>query len=452
MFVDLPNYPQKQASGIPWAPILPAAWGVERGKTLFKKVERPIRPDDGVVTCFRDGVVTLRSRRRTSGFTESLKEVGYQGIRKGDLVIHAMDAFAGAAGVSDSDGKSTPVYSACVPRADANPHYFAAVIREMARTSWVMALSKGIRERSTDFRFETFGTQMLPVPPAGEQAAIVKYLAHANSRIDKAITSKRRLIALLEEQERAIVREQVMEREVNGWPLGRLGRLGNGSTPSRAEPEYWLDGTIPWLNSSVVNLPKVDRADQFVTARALDECHLPIVRADSVLIGITGQGKTRGLSTVLRIEATINQHLIYLTPDARRASADYVALALRASYEDLRRISDGSGGTKGALTIADLKSYRIPLPPLEQQARVVMAVQAHTKDTARTIERVSAELGMLREFRARLVADVVTGQVDVRQIAAALPDLDQQAAWVDSDCTAALEPADFDDVVEASEV
>ena len=66
--------------------------------------------DDGVVTCFRDGVVTLRKNRRLSGFTEAIFEFGYQGVQKGDLVIHAMDAFAGAIGVSDSDGKSTPVY------------------------------------------------------------------------------------------------------------------------------------------------------------------------------------------------------------------------------------------------------------------------------------------------------------------------------------------------------
>ena len=178
MFVNLPRYPETSTSPVPWAPVIPSGWGTERGKALFKKLDRPTRPEDAVVTCFRDGVVTLRSQRRTTGFTESLMQIGYQGVRKGDLVIHGMDAFAGAVGVSDSDGKSTPVYSVCVPRANANPHYFALVIREMARTSWILALSKGIRERSTDFRFEVFGTQHLPVPPADQQVAIVKYLAH----------------------------------------------------------------------------------------------------------------------------------------------------------------------------------------------------------------------------------------------------------------------------------
>ena len=98
-------------SPIAWIEKLPSHWRLVRGKNLYEKMQRPVSDTDEVVTCFRDGTVTLRRNRRTTGFTESLKEIGYQGIRKGDLVIHIMDAFAGAIGVSDSDGKGTPVYS-----------------------------------------------------------------------------------------------------------------------------------------------------------------------------------------------------------------------------------------------------------------------------------------------------------------------------------------------------
>ena len=333
-----------------------------------------------------------------------------------------MDAFAGAVGVSDSDGKGTPVYSVCVPRKDANPHYFAAVVREMARTSWIQSLAKGVRERSTDFRFEAFGVQFLPVPPAEEQAAIVKYLAHANARIDKAIAAKRRLIALLEEQQRVRVRSLLTGSVWPLWPLGRLGRMGNGSTPSRSNPAYW-DGDTPWLNSSVVNLGVVDSADQFVTAAALTECHLPMVEPGSVLVGITGQGKTRGMSAVLRIRATINQHLAFITPPTSRMRADFLQLALTAGYDELRRISDGNGGTKGALTIADLKAFKVPLPTLDEQRQLVMDVSESAAETVLAVEKTSREIALLQEFRTRLVADVVTGQVDVRAIAATLPDV-----------------------------
>ena len=74
-------------SAIPWVPVIPDHWEIKRAKSLFKKMERPVSDSDEVVTCFRDGTVTLRRNRRESGFTESLKEIGYQGIRPGDLVV-----------------------------------------------------------------------------------------------------------------------------------------------------------------------------------------------------------------------------------------------------------------------------------------------------------------------------------------------------------------------------
>lgn len=162
----LPPYPAYKDSSVPWLGDVPAHWRLERPKWLFRKMERPVSDSDEVVTCFRDGTVTLRRNRRLRGFTEALKEIGYQGIRRGDLVIHAMDAFAGAVGVADSDGKGSPVYAVCQPSPLADAHYFAYLVREMARNQWILALSRGIRERSTDFRFDDFGAQTLPLPPS----------------------------------------------------------------------------------------------------------------------------------------------------------------------------------------------------------------------------------------------------------------------------------------------
>ena len=123
--MNLKPYPEYKNSGVKWLGDVPRHWDITKGKWLYKKMNRPVKPDDEVVTCFRDGMVTLRKNRRLRGFTESIKEIGYQGIKKGDLVIHQMDAFAGAIGVSDSDGKSTPVYSVCQPKIPLNNLSFA---------------------------------------------------------------------------------------------------------------------------------------------------------------------------------------------------------------------------------------------------------------------------------------------------------------------------------------
>ena len=113
--IRIEKYPAYKDSGVKWLGEIPEEWNIEKGKWLFIRQERPTREDDEIITCFRDGQVTLRSNRKTEGFTNALKEHGYQGIIEGDLVIHAMDAFAGAIGVSDSAGKGSPVYSVYTP-------------------------------------------------------------------------------------------------------------------------------------------------------------------------------------------------------------------------------------------------------------------------------------------------------------------------------------------------
>ena len=87
-------YSAYEESGVAWIGDMPSHWGLQRTKTFFNRMQRPVRPEDGIVTAFRDGEVTLRSNRRTDGFTNAAKEIGYQGVRVDDLVVHAMDGLS----------------------------------------------------------------------------------------------------------------------------------------------------------------------------------------------------------------------------------------------------------------------------------------------------------------------------------------------------------------------
>ena len=203
-----PDVPMKD-SGIPWIGMIPAHWKIRRAKYMFRKQKRPVSGEDEVVSCFRDGQVTLRKNRRTTGFTESLTEVGYQGIKKGDLVIHQMDAFAGAIGVSDSDGKGTSVYHCCTPKGKYDVYYYALLLRVMAQTGFIQSLYRGIRERSSDFNFNTFGNQFLAVPPIEEQQQIVKYIQDSISKVDKYISSLEKEIEYLKEYKQRLISDVV---------------------------------------------------------------------------------------------------------------------------------------------------------------------------------------------------------------------------------------------------
>ena len=158
-----PDVPLRD-SGIPWLGEIPAHWRMERAKFLFCQIVLPVREGDEMVTCFRDGQVTLRRNRRLEGFTEADLEVGYQGIRSGQLVLHSMDAFAGAIGVSDSDGKCSPEYIICESMNDAIENdYYGYLLRIMALSGFILATSPAVRERAPRIRFRGFGQMLLPV-------------------------------------------------------------------------------------------------------------------------------------------------------------------------------------------------------------------------------------------------------------------------------------------------
>lgn len=197
-------------SRIPWLTEIPQHWGEERAKYLFNRENRPVYENDDIITCFRDGQVTLRKNRRTTGFTESFKEYGYQGIKKGDLVIHQMDAFAGSVGISDSDGKGTPVYIVCTPkRSDVYNPYFALVIREMGLNGYIQSLYRGIRERSSDFKYDVFRQQCLPLPPIEEQRAIVNYIEDKCSKVNSLIEELEAEIEYLKEYKQKLIADCV---------------------------------------------------------------------------------------------------------------------------------------------------------------------------------------------------------------------------------------------------
>lgn len=212
-----PNAPLKP-SGISWVGDIPANWNIKRGKSIFQEVYREVRPEDGTVTCFRDGEVTLRTNRRTTGFTESEKEIGYHGVRVGDLVIHQMDAFAGSIGISDSDGKCSPIYIVCRPldENEVDLGYYCQLLRVMAHSGFILSLAKGIRERTTDFRYKTLVTLHFPVPPIEEQKEISAYLDEKCAKIDAVIEKIGTKIEHLKELKRSLINETVTgQRAIN---------------------------------------------------------------------------------------------------------------------------------------------------------------------------------------------------------------------------------------------
>jgi type I restriction enzyme S subunit len=228
----------------------------------------------------------------------------------------------------------------------------------------------------------------MKLPPLEEQKAISYIL----STIQRAINAQERIIQTTTELKKALMQklfseglrgEPQKETEIGLVPeswevvkLGEIAKVGNGSTPKRDNPAYWEGGTIPWLNSTRIHDQFITEADQFVTPLAVRECHLPIVSANSLLVAITGQGKTLGNSAISRIDTCINQHLAYAQFHNIEIAPNFILWYMQTRYEYLRSIAHGGGSTKGALTCGFLKTMLIPMPPLVEQSEIASAFHA----------------------------------------------------------------------------
>ncbi|TCJ71196.1 UNVERIFIED_ORG: type I restriction enzyme S subunit [Dietzia maris] len=272
-------------------------------------------------------------------------------------------------------------------------------------------------------------------PHLTEQDHIVRFLDRETAKIDSLIDKQEQLIATLREDRAATIAHAVtkglnpdVEMKDSGverlghipthWTVPQIGwhsRVGNGSTPARDNQEYWLNGLVPWLNSGHVNRDRITDADQFVTNSAVLECHLPMVPAGSVLVGLTGQGKTRGMASLLMVPSTINQHLAYVTPISRQIGAAYLCYAIRSSYDYLREISEENGSTKGGLTCSALKKLRIPIPPKNEQDMLVRFLDERCSKIDSLIAKSTEMIDTLREYRSALITNAVTGKIDVRE-------------------------------------
>ena len=149
----------------------------------------------------------MRSKRREDGFTMADKEIGYQGIDVGDLVVHGMDGFAGAIGISDSRGKASPVLN--VLETKQNKRYIMYFLRSMAYGDVFMALATGIRVRSCDLRWNKLAELFYPVPPIEEQNAIVEYIDRIISETNAIIATKKEQISTLEAYKKSVIFEYV---------------------------------------------------------------------------------------------------------------------------------------------------------------------------------------------------------------------------------------------------
>ncbi|QUY40692.1 restriction endonuclease subunit S [Acaryochloris marina] len=432
--MSFPRYEAYKNSGVEWLGEVPEHWKTKPLWSLFNRTKRTGYSEEELLSVYRDFGVIPKSSRADNFNKPSDDLSAYQLVEVGDLAINKMKAWQGSVAISNYRGIVSPAYHVYSSQNKESSRYLHHLFRCNEYIAGYLSNSKGIRVNQWDLDPQQHSRMPILLPPISEQQQIARFLDRETARIDALIAEQERLIELLKEKRQAVISHAVTKGldptapmkdsgvewlgEVpKHWQITRIGwqcLVGNGCTPSRDNLAYWENGDYPWLNSSKVNLERVIEADQFVTEQALKECALPIVKPGTVLIAITGEGKTRGMATITEIEATINQHLAYIEHEGINLSHDFLHDWLSANYLRLRYESEGWGSTKAAITCRDLRAFSLPLPPMSEQREICRFIKKKVSLLNELVSQSKENVCLLQERRSALISAAVTGKIDVR--------------------------------------
>jgi type I restriction enzyme S subunit len=446
MIDGLKPYPEYKDSGVPWLGDVPGHWEVKRGKTLFGTVDiRSKSGDEELLTVSSNLGVTPRRLANVTMF-KAESYAGHKLCWPGDLVINSLWAWARGLGVSRYHGIVSTAYGVYRTR-DArvlNPRFVHELVRSTPFHWELRVRSKGVWTSRLQLTDESFLDAPFPLPPLSEQTGIARFLDHADRRIRRYIRAKQKLTKLLEEQKQAIIHRAVtrgldpnVRLKPSGvewlgdvpehWGVSQVRRLISFVTSgSRGWAEFYRDEGDIFLQSGNLGRSMALNLSFIQRVRPPDgaEGGRTRVERDDLLICITGAltGNVVHVVDELPAPSYVNQHVALIRPNRTAVIPRYLAYALHSEIGRIQFKSVEYGGTKQGLGLDDVKSALIPIPTRSEQTAICAELDATLHQLAASVDSVQREIALLREYRTRLIADLVTGKLDVREAAARLPD------------------------------
>ena len=459
MIADLNPYPVMKDSGVEWLGEVPEHWEVRRLKTLCSRsalyganVAATSYTTTGV-RFLRTTDITEEGHLKSRGVFLPEKLVRDYLLAKGDVLI-SRSGTIGRSFLYHPGTHGPCAYAGYlvrfVPVLDVLPKYIFLFTKTQAFTGFlrVMAISSTIE----NVNGEKYANSPLPLPPIPEQAAIVRYLDHVDRRIQRYIRAKKKLIVLLEEQKQAVI-----HHAVTGQIDVRTARPYPAYKPSGVE---WL-GKVPehWEVKRLKSL--VRRIDQGVSPQAdnylADGTAWGVLKAGCVNWGVFRESEHKRLATgfafdpvlavvagdVLVSRASGSPHLVgsvgrvsslkykLILSDKtfrpifnRGIDPDFMVLVMNSRYyrQQVEQAISGAEGLANNLTLSSLRAFFFVVPPTDEQHDIVGHLRRSTNELNAAVAQTEREIDLLREYRTRLIADVVTGKLDVCETATQLQD------------------------------
>lgn len=431
-----PNYRQPKMR---WLPAVPEHWNEQRAKTFFREVdERSKTGQEELLSVSHLTGVTPRSQKKVTMF-KAASYVGSKLCRPGDIVINTLWAWMAALGASRHVGIVSPAYGVYRPHhADSfNPAYLDYLLRTRAYVAEYIGRSTGIRSS----RLRLYPNQFLDIaliqPPRPEQDQIVAYLRAQDAHIARFIQAKRDLIKLLIEQKLRIIDHAVTRGLDAAVALKPSGIEWLGEVPEHWEvalikhvadvrfsgvDKHSHDHETPVRLCNYTDVYKNDRITDDMdlmraTATAAEIARLTLKAGDVILTKDSETPDDIGVPAWVPEDlpgVVCAYHLGLLRPVPDRVLGEFLFRAIGSARTAQQFHVLATGVTRFALGKHDVKNAVIALPPVEEQKTICRWITEECKPLDDAIARAEEEIKLIREYRDRQIADVVTGQVDVR--------------------------------------
>lgn len=416
MIAQLRPYPRYEPAGVAGLDSRPSTWCGRRLKTLFREIDR--RSQTG-----EEKLLSLRMHRGLVGHIEAGGKpidaealVGFKKIIPGQLVMNRMRAAAGLFALARETGLVSPDYAVFDIIGQLNCNYYLSLFQTPAMKAVFRAESKGLGTGDAGFlRLYTdrFGVISVPVPPPDEQAAIVKFIDHADRKIRRYIRAKQKLLRLQSETVASVTETAVSAAAT------KTVRLCTAAT--EVQRRVARDPGTEYVPVGLYNRGRGMFAKPLCAGAQLGDSEFFWLEEGDFIL--SGQFAWEGAVAMVRAEhdGCIASHRYpVLRANPRVAMTSFLLGFFRSSYGHLllNLNSRGAAGRNRPLNVSRLMKEKVPVPPLELQIKVVDALQQEAALRA----AVTRDIALLTEYRTRLISDVVTGKLDVRAAAAALTD------------------------------
>jgi type I restriction enzyme, S subunit len=435
---ELLPYDSYVESGVPWLGKLPGHWDFRKFRSILFPIAERNKPDWPLLSVVREKGVIVRNIKDDNENHNAIPDdlSNYKVVHAGQFAMNKMKAWQGSYGISKFNGIVSPAYFV-FNLENIEPHFFHVAVRSRAYVPFFTAASDGIRVGQWDLSLTRMKEIPFHIPSKSEQTQIARFLDYKSSQISRFIRSKKRMIELLKEQKQAVINDAVtgkidvrtgkpypkykesgvewLEKVPERWNSVKLKhfahRIGDGI---HTTPKYDDTSEIPFINGNnfVDDKITITSKTRFVKRDEYEKYKIEL-KSGTILLSING---TIGKLAFYRNEPVVFGKSAAFIELKGGTNSEFIYLALQSTYISEYFISTFMGTTINNLSLAAIRNTTIFCPEGSMQTGILTYIKSKSTYFNSAISKIEKEIFLMSEYRTRLIADVVTGKIDVRDI------------------------------------